>query len=167
MVFLGRFWPNGFWPSGFWPSGFWRDGFYRNAVVCRIASVCGLMGFFTISLTACFSPMDLFDEASHYPANFNHKFEDYDFETHSPIADNRTAFYEALHYCKILANQTKAQYVAVKSAPDDKSLAVNTKTNQPFISLDLVSRYDVIYQHKGLDAVITLCLSRRGYHKKS
>ena len=157
MVFLSRC----------WRKGFWRDGFYPIVVLCRIISVCGLIIFLTISLTACFSPMGLFDEASHYPANFTHKFEDYDFETQSPIADNRTAFYEALHYCKILANQTKAQYVAVKSAPNDKSLAVNTKTNKLFIPLDLISRYDVIYQHKGLDAVITLCLSRRGYHKQS
>ena len=161
MVFLGRCWL-----KGFWRKCFWRDGFYPIAALCRIISVYGLIIFFTISLTACFSPMDLFDEASHYPANFTHKFEDYDFETQSPIADNRAAFYKALHYCNILANQTKAQYVAVKSIPDDKSLAVNTKTNKLFIPLDLISRYDVTYQHKGLDAVITLCMSRRGYHKQ-
>lgn len=146
--------------------GFRRDQFSGIAALSRIMGVYGLMVVMTISLTACFSPMDLFDEASHYPHDPHHRFEDYDFETQIPFAEDQIAFYEALHYCKILAHQTKAQYVALKSAIDDKGLPVNATSSHPFISLDLISRYDVTYQHKGLDAVITLCLSRRGYHKR-
>lgn len=97
-------------------------------------------------------------------------------------------FEQDLAYCELLARSVAAQYDPYsdslwfyqfghdetgrspmkdkhKQRPKQLSDLVNfeTASDAQFVNFTALSLYDVTYQHKGFEAVISLCLERKGY----
>lgn len=65
----------------------------------------------------------------------------------------------ALSHCQAVAHYIAGQYATLP----DKALPVqyeNNASNTGFITIDEPSIYDVMFQHKGFDAVVETCLAR-------
>lgn len=63
------------------------------------------------------------------------------------------------HFCEVLADQIAAQYDQL--TPNTLPVHYKSKTGtRRIITLELPSSYDVIFQHKGYQAVIDHCLLR-------
>ena len=88
-----------------------------------------------------------------------------------------------ISHCEWLARSVASQYQSDKGSLwfyefgkenskqdyQDISDYVNhhSSSDTAFVNFTALSIYDLIYQHMGIDAVISLCLERKGYHHKT
>lgn len=129
------------------------------------------MGFYVRAAKAAFSSASILSVLSVLGAchHDNRQFE----------AGFSSKFKQDVSYCELLARSVAAQYEPEAKAPwfykfgmDDTPSQkqkitdyVNHQnaTDTQFVSFTALSLYDVAYQHMGINAVITLCLERKGH----
>ena len=83
------------------------------------------------------------------------------FAAHQPYPHD-AQFDAVVTQCHYIIKQVKDSYV---SAPEQ--VTITTATGTDFVPVKVPSIYDVIFQHKGAQALISYCLTRHGYPKRS